>query len=607
MLAEQTARGRLDALLKEDGFIYGIFFGWNGDMGHGRDIGGNRSNGYVTGFDEEIWRGKLYNCRAMGFNMVKITLTENREGMIIEDDGAVSGIEPQFAANLKKILDICVEYGLNVSLVTSFHLSMSAGSYEKYILLSRHIADPIYTQTYIDHFLNPLMHLIKAYDNILLIDLFAEPEGDVYGATGNGGGLDRGTTWEHMKHFIRECGKAVKAADPHMPITASSGWRNYDNLQSGLYNDLGLDYIGVDIYEDDGIVTPAEDLKLTAPALLGEFGPASPQNWCDEFQVCNIQSFFKNAKVAGYAGGFYWLYGWAAPQETSQSATLVGPNGQLRPAAGMLRFAFLDRVYEKTGVDPLDRPAFIWSNDISAVKWFGSRGAVGYLLERSADLKRWEAVMQADEKQCAQIERAQIAHDSHMYQYADKSANAGSTHHYRVTALGAHGRKAVSDPITIMPAPPAANPPYGRRVGVTGVTCAQGNLIANPDSSLRFEADDETDYIKWFEVSRDTDYYFSWSMAADSAVLGDVMFYFIDSAGTRIENGFTPEEADNYVYRGATDVVLHVPSWDGAWYHRTYQFHSGRETRIGLKITGTKGTIYFSKLMLYQTSDAKTV
>lgn len=77
-----TAEERLNQIIKDDGMVYGVLVAWNGDMGHGSDIGGTYRNNYRSGFSEEKWLEKLWNCKAMGFNMVKLWLSEAMEGMV---------------------------------------------------------------------------------------------------------------------------------------------------------------------------------------------------------------------------------------------------------------------------------------------------------------------------------------------------------------------------------------------------------------------------------------------------------------------------------------------------------------------------------------------
>ena len=433
----QTAEDRLNQLIEEDGMVYGVLAAWNGDMGHGMDIGGTYPNGYRSNFSKEKWMEKLYNCKAIGFNMVKLWLSEGMEGIEIDETGRVLGIEENFKKNLITILDMAKELDLNLSLTLVPHLSMSAASKADYDLLTRFIFDPEYTKGYIDNFVNPLMDIVADYDNILMIDIYAEPEGDTYGKTGNYS-LDRGTTWENMSRFIRDVGAAVKKCDPHMPITANTGWRSYDPLKNGRYNDLGLDYLGVDVYDDYGDLVPVKDLKVNRPVMVGEFGVATNSNWSDDFQTQTTQKFYENALAGGYKGAFYWMYGWAQP-DGGESVTLVGKDGNLRPVATALRFAALDREYQKTGYTGMDKPQFIYSDSTLDIKWFGARTASAYAVERSTDKKSWKKLADLTSPETAEF-------GAFMFRYQDKTAEQGNTYYYRIVAIDDEGNKVYSDP-----------------------------------------------------------------------------------------------------------------------------------------------------------------
>lgn len=430
-----NARQRLNQLLKTDGFVYGIQLAWNGDMGYSSDIGGTYKNGYRTGFNEALWTEKLYNCKVMGFNMVRFWLSEGMEGIQFDENGGVIGIEPTFRKNLTTLLTIADGMGLNVSLTLVPHLSMSAQSKADYDLSTRFIFNPEYTEGYIKNFVNPLMEIVAGYDNILLMDIYAEPEGDTYGMGGNGV-LDRGTTWENMTRFIRDVGAAVKKCNPNMPITANSGWRESSPLLAGKYDELGLDYIGIDVYNDYGEVDSARKLKLNTPVMAGEFGVSNHDNWSDDFYSQTIEKFFQNAKEGGYKGAFMWMYGF--PGET-QSNNLVDKNGELRPVAVSLRFSALSREYERTGYTGLDKPAFMYLNSTLNIRWFGSRGAERYKLERSTDKKTWTLVANITNPQ-------DYEYSSYIYRYQDKTAEQNNVYYYRVTSFDSDGQIAVSDP-----------------------------------------------------------------------------------------------------------------------------------------------------------------
>ncbi len=123
-------------------------------------------------------------------------------------------------------------------------------------------------------------------------------------------------------------------------------------------------------------------------------------------------------------------------------------------------------------------------------------------------------------------------------------------------------------------------------------------------NSLKFAANGDSSYIKWFDVDKDTNYFLSAMLSADPSVLGDIYYNIVDSSGKEIENIFTEQDAADYTKRGGVDDVMHVPSWDGNWYERINMFNTGHETKIGIKIAGSKGTLYFDNMKLFKEVDA---
>ena len=124
--------------------------------------------------------------------------------------------------------------------------------------------------------------------------------------------------------------KVLKEVDPDVPVTACAGWRKYDSVYEERYNGLGLDYIGVDIYDDLGVLEPANALKAEKPMYVAEYGPEEKFDWDDDFQIRNTEAFLCNACANGYFGAFFWFYGGPNSRE---ALTLIGRDGKPRKLA----------------------------------------------------------------------------------------------------------------------------------------------------------------------------------------------------------------------------------------------------------------------------------
>ena len=249
-----------------------------------------------------------------------------------------------------------------------------------------------------------------------------------------------------MTEHILQVGSKVKEIIPDIPIISASGWQNFDSLKKGIYNNLGLDIIGIDIYNDYGDVyygtnnskhySSLKELRLSRPAWVMEFGPISSDNWSNNFQTQTTIAFYESAKEAGYKGAFYWMYGHAA---SGEALTLVGQNNQLRPVTAAIRMFINDIRKDRMGIETeIDQPVFLYSHDALNIKWFGSRGASHYMLERSTDGTDWTTLEE-------NISPEAVDDGSYICTYQDSSVTPGVKYYYRVTVYGYDGDSLTSD------------------------------------------------------------------------------------------------------------------------------------------------------------------
>lgn len=420
----------LDALIERDGFINGVLIPWFDSASYGHDIGGNYREGYtVCGFNEDTVRSVLWNNKILGFNMVKIWLSEVMEGIVFDKEGHVLGVDETYLMNLERIFDIAEEYDLNLALTLVPHMSNNAADSEEYNRCTRFIQNPAITQEYLENWLKPVLTLARKYPNIMLIDIYGEPEGDVDESNWH---LDRGTTWEGMIRFINTVAAYVKESDPRLAVTVSSG--DYYKSLTQYHNQMDVDFIGCDIYNDTGELTDPKELKLTAPLMLGEYGMTSNGQLSDVYLTELSRDFVTNAEELGYAGIFLWN----APGHTEEGLALYSEDGSLRLQSSYFRFRALDKEKEISGSTGLDQPAMIATVDTEFISWFGSRDAESYLLERSEDGKGWTAI------DTISASLSGYEYNPYMFKYVDKTAEMGVSYYYRVTAIRGE-EKAVSE------------------------------------------------------------------------------------------------------------------------------------------------------------------
>ena len=421
-----NAKNHTSKLIDEIGFINGIYVPWFHSKWFGRDIGPNFTKNYPECyFNEEYARKVFHNCKAIGFDMAKIWLNEEFEGMSFDSDGTVIGVEPLFLKNFERLLQIAQEIGLNISICLVAHLECTfVGEKHLYDKYTRYIQVESETENYIQNYLYPVLNIAKKY-GVILVDIYAEPEadGDIWNVT-------RGVSWETMTRFINRINRAVKEFDPLMATTVSSGC-GCNTILDGRYSNIEVDYYGADIYSNDGNFASTKDMLLEKPFMLGEYGLNYFANATDETQIETLKKFYNNCMKYGVAGGFYWCYGWDGG---GGELHLVNKEGKLRRSAAYLHFLNIDRENKRKQTARKDIPCLIITDGTDDIQFFGARGAKEYLLEAEANGKRYEiARILADDYG----EYPEIIHFSYAEAY-DKAL-------YRVTALFENGEKTESD------------------------------------------------------------------------------------------------------------------------------------------------------------------
>lgn len=421
---------RLHDYIIKNGFINGIYVPWFHGKWFHRDIGKSIVDNYAESmFNLNYVKKVLYNCKGMGFDMVKFWMNEDFEGMLFDEKGSVIGIEPTFIKNLETILNYTKEIDLKVALCVVVHnecnFTDNKFKYDKYM---RFIQIESETEKYIKNWLTPLLLLVKKYDNVMLIDTYAEPEAD--GGIWN---VLRGISWNRMVAFINSIHYAVKEILPDMATTVSSG-SSCSTLIEGRYNDVKVDYLGADIYSDNAGFSDPRDMLIDRPFMLGEYGIASYRTASNDDQVAIVSKFFSRLVDTRAAGAFYWCYGWDCTGAGEMH--LVDKTGNLRKVAAYIHFYNLDRVNNRTGNKSPDIPRMIVTDTSDNVQWFAARGAQKYVLE-SYKNGAWKTVNEF------------IAEEYTDYPdiYHFSNENAAQNEQYRIKAVYPNGSEYCSESI----------------------------------------------------------------------------------------------------------------------------------------------------------------
>lgn len=214
------------------------------------------------------------------------------------------------------------------------------------------------------YFANVLVPFVERYADVLWgIDCMNEPEAIIQGSDGNYS--DWGVTWDEMRAYLSACADVVHSYGGGLvPVSAGSGWHDWDNLEKGYYDGLGFDFLDAHVYLDDWNL-PAASTLSSLPVIIGECGQKS-ETRDDERQRAATRSCFSQAASGGYLAALSWYYDYAGSQNHLAAKNADGtwrPIGALfhewsgAGAQGLqtgLNWAWLGGAYDHDfGINPL--------------------------------------------------------------------------------------------------------------------------------------------------------------------------------------------------------------------------------------------------------------
>lgn len=436
--AEKGNWKTFEELTKEKGFINGIQQPWFIQSSTGNDIGKSIMDGYSkTNFNESMFYEVFTNSKAMGFEICKLWLTYQFGGILFDDDCHVVGVEPTYLKNLPRVFEIAEECGiyLCITLVNHFENATYVNGKYTHEEISQFVYNENETELFIENFAKPILNITKDFPNIIMCDIFCEPES-------NGGrwGLQIGTSWNNIVKFMTKLNKTVKQVNPRL-VTFSSASITINNITEGYYDDIGLDCYGFDYYSSYGTAHKTESLFLDAPLVYGEVGTNST-NESEEYMSGFVSNYLETAAESGVKAGFYWLYGFP----TTKLQSVVDSSGRLRSFTLAFRSSALDNEYARTGYKGIDKPAMMYSTS-DYIRWYGSRGAVRNTLQRSEDGVNWKDIVSFDPNDSTAA--ADYEFSAMMYEYSDETLAQGKTYYYHAAAEDENGKICVSDAVKV--------------------------------------------------------------------------------------------------------------------------------------------------------------
>ena len=438
-----------EELVDEKGYLNGIQQPWLIRNSTGNDIGSSALFSYsATNYNDDMWYEVFRNCKAMGFEIVQLWITYMLGGILFDNEWNVVGIEPGFKKNFPRVLEIAEECGVYIAITLiehseeAFPAQHASGDTKnaRYEEIYRFMHNEKGTELFVENWLKPVLEMTKKHENIIMANLFAEPE-----ANGGRWGVQTGSSWENVERFLKTLNDTVHEVNPRLFTYAGATKDVKETFKH--YQDIDMDCYGYDYYAinaSDASLDVAT-LFLDKPLVYGEFGisdESASYTLSDEYMTAYFNNYFEKIEEMGVEVGFYWYYGFPAVKRS-----IVDSKSRIRPFAWAIRSWALDNEYARTGYEGIDTPTFMYSTSEN-IRWFGSRGATKIMLQRSKDGKTgWKTVLSFDPDDSKSVQNYEYA--SMMYEWLDPEVKEGETWSYRAIAADNEGNERISEPITI--------------------------------------------------------------------------------------------------------------------------------------------------------------
>ena len=426
---EKTYANTYEELLDKKGFIYGVNLPWFGKSDtRTQTFGKNPITGKEAVYDHDWATEALTNIKAIGFDSVRTWIFTGWGGTTMNKDGCITGLSDDFIPNITDYMEIAESLGLTVCPILVPHPLQSTENAE---LTMATIYNEKATEKYIKNALNPLLDALKPYEkSIIGIDVYCEPEAD----TQEKAGVITGSYMDVIKRFINSEITAVRSKMPNVPIMVSAG----QNRNTEFYNDMDLDILGLDEYNDKGEAETIKSLNTVHGVWMTECGAKDDKNLSDEFNNKNLLNFYENTKAQGYKACFAWHYAGGIGLSLTKNIDC----SNLRVSAQTLHFVMLDEEYERLKVDKdktADKPVFLINSEKSVLRWIGARDAESYKLEwRIGENAEWKVL----EKE---LDAEKIGSGGYLCDYALPDLEKTGSYQFRVTVKTYYDTKAVSD------------------------------------------------------------------------------------------------------------------------------------------------------------------
>jgi hypothetical protein len=240
----------------------------------------------------------LQDISGVGCNAIHIVVFDKLDGLKLDSNGLVSGLDDAFLKNLSDLLSKAETSKIQV--YVSFY-----GGWNTQTTIKNPLTDKDARAAYLKFAVTPLTNKLKGRPSVLAIDVNNEIESSIAGKEGNL--TDKGITWDQARDFIKATTNVIKSVDPARLVTCSSADHTWLNLKSGKFSKLGLDFYDFHYFDDKAAFPAVKDLRLDRPVIIGECGQKSTKADNDVQAKADV-AFLTNSLQQGYAGALISEY-----------------------------------------------------------------------------------------------------------------------------------------------------------------------------------------------------------------------------------------------------------------------------------------------------------
>ena len=291
-----VARGR-------PSFWAGVNYPWKTGQDFGTGTWGHSGVSDPTTFQEVDV--DFANMAALGVRIVKWRVfSDGRYSPEFAEDGTVTGLDEFFFKDLDAALEIAQRHDIYLLLTLFASGLWTADCQNNGVQLGGHagtLLDASKRASLVENGVVPMLQHLQNTDRVVAFEIIAEPE---WGVQELNRDEDRRVRipLQPVRDLVGDITRAIHRYTPN--ILAGVESNRFRNVR--VWNGVGLDYHSFSWYDwlepYDALDTPAAQLQLDRPVLLGEF-PASGSAYYRLSQVLDT------AYSQGYAGAFAWTMG----------------------------------------------------------------------------------------------------------------------------------------------------------------------------------------------------------------------------------------------------------------------------------------------------------